>query len=404
MSAQFDLVIDNLRLATMTAGPNPYGHIDDGVLAIQGSQIVYAGPAAEFSGKGKEHIDGQRQWALPGFIDCHTHLVYGGNRANEFEKRLQGVSYAEIAQQGGGIKSTVAATRAATDEQLLASALSRAEKLVAEGVTCIEIKSGYGLDLETEIRMLKIAKQLENHLPVRVETTYLGAHAVPPEFAGRDQDYIDFVCQQVMPQIAQLKLASAVDVFCESIGFSVDQCEQVYRTAHQLGLKIKGHVEQLSDLKGAVKACQYHALSVDHIEYLQSEDVSALKAADTVAVLLPGAFYYLNETQLPPIDALRQQGVTMAVATDLNPGTSPLASILAAVNMACVLFRLTPEEAIAGITRHAAKALGLPRKGQLATGFDADFSLWSIDHPAQLAHELNTHRPSQVWQGGQRVR
>ena len=303
-----------------------------------------------------------------------------------------------------GIKSTVAATRQASSETLLALAKQRASRLFEEGVTSIEIKSGYGLDLPTETKMLRVAKQLEDSLPIHIETTYLGAHAVPPEFSHNPQGYIDFVCNTALPYIKEHQLAGCVDVFCENIGFSLAQCRQVFESATQLGLKVKGHVEQLSNMGGAKLACEYRALSVDHIEYLAPADVPALKVHDTVAVLLPGAFYYLHEKTLPPIDALRQHKIPIAIATDLNPGTSPVASLLTSVNMASVLFGLTPEEGLAGITRNAAKALGLHHKGQITQSFDADFTLWDIEQPAQIVHEINTHRPSAIWCGGKHVR
>lgn len=396
-----DLLINNVKLASMQVTDKPYGIMENASVAVTDGKIVGIYQQDKTAPSATQIIDGQGQWLLPGFIDCHTHLVYGGSRANEFEQRLLGVSYADIAKQGGGIRSTVKATRAASHEQLLQSAIARAKRLAHEGVTCIEIKSGYGLDLDTEIKMLKVAKELEQYVDLSVVTTYLGAHAVPAEFHGKADEYIDFVCNEVMPQISAQGLASAVDVFCEGIGFLPEQCEKVYVAAKQQGLRIKAHVEQLSDLKGAKLAAQFNALSVDHIEYLAEQDVPSLQASGTVAVILPGAYYYLNETQKPPIAALRKHGIPMAVATDLNPGTSPLSSLLTAMNMACVLFALTPEEALRGATTHAAQALGLAQsKGKIAVGFDADLCLWDIQHPVELVYGINQHRPHKKWVAG----
>jgi imidazolonepropionase len=401
MTEHCDVLIKQVQVASMQGNGKSYGLLENANVAIKSGKI--AGVFSDNQGlpTADNIVDGQGQWLLPGFIDCHTHLVYGGSRANEFEQRLLGVSYTDIAKQGGGIRSTVNATRAASLEQLLHSAIGRAKRLAEEGVTCIEIKSGYGLDLDTEIKMLKVARALEQHVDITVVTTYLGAHAVPPEFHGKADDYIDFVCNEVMPQIAQQGLATAVDVFCEGIGFSPAQCQKVFVAAERHGLKIKAHVEQLSDLKGALLAAEFNALSVDHIEYLAEQDVASLKASGTVAVLLPGAFYYLNETKKPPIAALRQHGIPMAVATDLNPGSSPISSILTAMNMACVLFALSPEEALRGATTHAAQALGLAQsKGKIAVGFDADLCLWDVKHPVELVYGINQHRPHKKWVAG----
>lgn len=395
-----DLIIENVQLASMIDNGVAYGMIEQAAVAIRAGKIVFAGPFKDCDYQATERYDGQNQWLLPGFVDCHTHLVYAGSRAGEFEQRLKGISYEQIARQGGGIKSTVKATREATEQQLTDLAIKRAKRLIEEGVTCIEIKSGYGLDIETEAKMLNVAKGLQESLGIHVETTYLGAHALPPEYSDNAQGYIDFVCTQAMPYIAQHQLASCVDVFCEGIGFTPAQCEQVFETAQALGLRIKAHVEQLSNLHGAKLASHYGALSVDHIEYLTEQDVPALKNNHTVAVLLPGAYYYLNESQKPPVEALRKHQVPMAVATDLNPGTSPIASLLTSANMACVLFGLTPEEALRGITVNGARALGLHNKGCIAKGYDADLTLWEIDHPAQIVHELNGHRPVTRWVGG----
>ena len=401
MSQHCNVLIKNVRLASMQEIASPYGIIERASVELADGKISGIFQQNQTPPDATQIVDAQGQWLLPGFIDCHTHLVYGGSRANEFEQRLLGVSYAEIAKQGGGIRSTVQATRAASHQQLLQSAIARAQRLAEEGITCIEIKSGYGLDLDTEVKMLKVAKELEQHVDLSVVSTYLGAHALPPEFQSKADDYIDFVCNKIMPQIAQQGLASAVDVFCEGIGFSPEQCQKVFVAAKQHGLSIKAHVEQLSDLKGALLAAEFNALSVDHIEYLAEQDVAALKTAGTVAVLLPGAFYYLHESQKPPIAALREHKVPMAVATDLNPGTSPMASLLTAMNMACVLFGLTPEEALRGATCHAARALNLAKsKGQIQVGFDADLCLWDIQHPVELVYGLNQHRPSKKWLAG----
>lgn len=402
MAKHCELLIKNVRVASMQDNKLPYGSIENAMLAISDGIIEYVGENSQ-AFTGEQCYDGQNRWLLPGLIDCHTHLIYGGNRATEFEQRLQGLSYTEIAQQGGGIQSTVNATRKASKAELLSSAIKRATRLVEEGVTCIEIKSGYGLDLDTEVKMLEIARELEQQLPVNIIATYLGAHTVPVEYKDKPDEYVAFICQQVIPEIARRKLAVAVDVFCESIGFSPRQCERVFIAAKQHGLGIKAHVEQLSDLKGAKLAADFGAWSVDHLEYLDPSDVAALKEADTVAVLLPGAFYFLNETKKPPVAALREHKVPMAVATDLNPGSSPLASLLTAMNMSSVLFGLTPEEALRGTTVNAAKALGLKNKGQIARGMDADLCLWDIEHPAELVYGINQNRPSAIWLGGQRV-
>ncbi|MEP4889752.1 MAG: imidazolonepropionase [Aliiglaciecola sp.] len=403
MPKQCDYLIYNVQIATMLDGSEPYGTIENGCVAIDNGSIIYVGEMDNCEVTPLAKFDGGGNWLLPGFVDCHTHLVYAGDRANEFEMRLNGQSYQQIAEQGGGIKSTVNATRKASPEALLASATARATALIHEGVTTLEVKSGYGLDLDTEIKMLQVAKTLGTELPINIRTTYLGAHALPIEYAGDPEGYIDFVCYEVMPKVSELNLADSVDVFCESIGFSPAQCERVFKTAKGLGLNVKAHVEQLSDLKGAKLACDYHALSVDHIEYLTSEDVIYLKQSNTVAVLLPGAFYFLKESQKPPIEALRAQQVPMAVATDLNPGSSPIASILTCANMACVLFELTPEEALKGITIHAAKALGLDDRGQIKAGCRADLCLWDISHPAQLVYGINQYKPLNRWFGGKLV-
>jgi imidazolonepropionase len=400
MTKQCDLIIDNVRIASMQKNDNAYGIIPDSSVAIKNGKILAIFDGSETSYQSDIRYDGENKWLLPGFIDCHTHLVYGGNRANEFEQRLQGKTYTEIAQQGGGIQGTVNATREASEKELLVGAIKRAARLVEEGVTCIEVKSGYGLDLHTELKMLKVAKQIAENLPVSIVTTYLGAHTVPKEYRSNPDDYVQFICDQVIPAVASQQLASCVDVFCESIGFSPAQCRKIFAAAKKHTLDVKAHVEQLSDLKGAKLAAEYGAISVDHIEYLDPKDIPAIKQAGTVAVLLPGAFYYLSETQKPPVAELRANKVPIAIATDLNPGSSPIASILTIMNMASVLFGLTPEEVLYGVTLHAAKALNLSNKGQVKTGMDADLCLWDIAHPAELVYGINHHRPSAKWFAG----
>lgn len=402
MTQQCDWLITNLHLATLLPGGEPYGVIAAGALALAGDRILYAGPEADLPDLApRQHLDGGGRWATPGLVDCHTHLVFGGSRAAEFEQRLLGAGYEEIARAGGGILSTVRATREASAADLLASARQRLARLVEEGVTTVEIKSGYGLTLEDELKMLRVARELDQTLPVTVRTTFLGAHALAPEFSERGADaYIDTLCSEWLPEVARLELADAVDVFCEGVGFTPAQCEQVFRRAADLSLPIKAHVEQLSNLGGARLAARYGALSVDHLEYLAAEDVPALAGSGSVAVILPGAYYFLREQQLPPIVALREAGVPMAVATDLNPGTSPMASLLGAMNQACVLFRLSPEEALRGATVHAARALGLPDRGQLLAGQRADILLWDIDTPATLSYAVNYHRPDERFVAG----
>ena len=397
---QCDLVINNVRIASMQKNGKPYGLLEESSIAVNNGKVLDIFDSAKVLYQADETFDGENKWLLPGFIDCHTHLVYGGNRANEFEQRLQGATYTEIAQQGGGILGTVAATRKASAESLLKNAIKRAARLSEEGVTCIEVKSGYGLDLHTEIKMLNVAKQISEHLPVSIVPTYLGAHTVPKEYQATPDDYVELVCEQVIPEIAKQQLASCVDVFCESIGFSPEQSHKIFSAAKKHNLDVKAHVEQLSDLKGAKLAAEFDALSVDHIEYLAPQDIPALKQANTVAVLLPGAFYYLNESKKPPVAELRANKVPIAIATDLNPGSSPIASLLTVMNMASVLFGLTPEEVIYGVTNHAAQALKQSNKGQLKAGLDADMCLWDIEHPAELVYGINHHRPDVKWFAG----
>ena len=397
----------NIHLATMTDGSNSYGEIEQGALAISDGKIVWLGKEQALPAFDKhqvEVIDGKGQWMTPGLIDCHTHLVYGGNRANEFEMRLQGKSYQEIAHAGGGIISTVKATRAASEEQLLSSALPRLTALHHQGVTTVEVKSGYGLDTATEIKMLTVAGQLADKLPMTIKRTFLGAHALPTEYKDQPDAYIDLVCDEMMPIIAQQKLADTVDVFCEGIGFDIKQTERVFAAAKTHGLSIKVHAEQLSNLGATELAAKYNALSSDHIEFLSVDGVKAMAEADMTAVLLPGAFYFLRETQLPPIEALREQGVAIAIATDVNPGSSPLCSLQLMLNMACTLFRLTPAEAIAGVTCYGAKALGLSHvKGQLKVGFDADIACWNIEQPAELCYQFGVNPLASLIKAGIKV-
>jgi imidazolonepropionase len=385
-------------LATL-AGDHGWGLIEDGALLVDEGLLRWVGPAGELppEAAGAEVVELKGALVTPGFVDCHTHLVYGGSRANEFEQRLLGASYADIAKAGGGIRSTVAATRAASEAELLASATRRAQALMREGVTTLEVKSGYGLDAATEARMLRVARQLAG-LGVDVRTTYLGAHALPPEFADAD-DYIAAVCQW-LPELHGQGLVDAVDAFCEHIAFSPAQTARVFDAAQRLGLPVKLHAEQLSDQGGAQLAAGYRALSCDHLEFLSPAGVQAMAEAGTVAVLLPGAFYALRETQLPPIAALREAGVPIAIATDHNPGSSPTLSPLLMLNMACVLFRLTPEEALRGLTVNGARALGLHDRGRLVAGQRADFCIWDSAHPRELAACFG-HNPlkERVWQG-----
>lgn len=380
----------DLTAATMTPGDAPYGLIEDAAIAVRGGRIGWIGPLEDLP---KEHADAPRQslggrLVTPGLIDCHTHVVHGGNRAAEFEMRLNGASYEEVARAGGGIISTVTATRAADLDALIDGALPRVDALLAEGVTVLEVKSGYGLDLETELRMLRAARALEQRRQVRVCTTFLGAHAVPAGHEGRADAYIDEVCIPALRAAHAEGLVDAVDGFCEGIAFSPEQIARVFDVARELGLPLKLHAEQLSNLGGAKLAASYGALSADHIEYLDEDGVRAMADAGTVAVILPGAFYTLRETQTPPIAALRARGVPMALASDCNPGSSPLTSLLLTMNMACTLFRMTPEEALSGVTRHAAAALGLTDCGRIAPGLRADLAVWDVRQPAELAYRI----------------
>ncbi|UWR17288.1 imidazolonepropionase [Sulfitobacter sp. M368] len=378
----------NARLATMV-GAN-YGLIDAGCVVLNGDLISWAGPEAELPAEfaqAERHDMGGRL-ITPGLVDCHTHLVHGGNRAREFEMRLQGASYEEVARAGGGIVSTVGATRDADLDSLIASALPRLDAMIAEGVCTVEIKSGYGLDLETELRMLRAARALADLRPVHVVTSFLGAHAVPKDYAGRADTYIDEVCIPALRAAHAEGLVDAVDGFCEGIAFDTAQIARLFDVAQELGLPIKLHAEQLSHIGGTKLAADYGAISADHVEYANAADAKALAGAGTVAVLLPGAFYTVHETQAPPVAAFRTEGTKMALATDCNPGSSPLTSLLLTMNMGCTLFRLTPEEALRGVTLNGAKALGMTDRGEIATGQRADLCVWNIEHPAELAYRI----------------
>ncbi len=384
----------NCKAATMQAGTaQPYGLIEDAALVVSGGLLQWVGPRsdlpAEVLASATQTHDAQGALITPGLIDCHTHLVYGGNRAGEFEQRLNGASYEDIAKAGGGIASTVKATRAATELELSEQSTPRLEALLAEGVTTVEIKSGYGLALAHERKSLRVARALGASHPVSVQTTFLGAHAVPPEFVGRSDDYVDEVVH-MLPLLHAEGLVDAVDAFCERIGFGLAQTERVFQAARALGLPVKLHAEQLSDSGGAQLAARYNAISCDHLEWLSDEGVHAMAQAGTTAVLLPGAFYFLRETKFPPIAQLRAASVPMAISTDCNPGSSPCTSLLLMLNMACTLFRLTPEEALSGVTRNAARALGLKDRGVLAAGMRADFVLWGVQSPAELSYAFGS--------------
>ena len=386
----FSTLFRNAQIATMTPGKS-YGLIENGAVVISADRIKWVGAEKElpdeFAGLQGKNLEGRL--VTPALIDCHTHLVYGGSRSTEFELRLNGASYEEIARNGGGILSTVTATRNASEDELIAQSLPRLDAFLAEGVATIEIKSGYGLDIETEIKMLRVARQLGKERSVRVKTSFLGAHAIPPEFSGKADAYIDFVCEEVLPAVHYENLADAVDGFCENIAFSPNQISRVFEKAKSFGLPVKLHAEQLSNLGGARLAAKYGALSADHLEFLDQTGVEVMGESGTVAVLLPGAFYTLRETQLPPLDSLRKAEVPIAIATDCNPGSSPLTSILLCMNMACTLFRMTPEEALCGVTIIAAQALGIGDEvGTIEVGKKAELAVWNVDQPAELAYRV----------------
>lgn len=396
----WDHLWNNVHLATMDADT---GDIRDAAIAVHAGKIAWLGKASDLpeGWRASQVTDGQGHWITPGLTDCHTHLVYGGNRSHEFEARLNGVSYETIAQQGGGIRFTVSATREASEEALLAEAIPRLRSLLKEGVTTVEIKSGYGLDIASERKILQVARRIGEIFPVRVVTTFLGAHALPLEYHGRADAYIRHVCDEMLPTLAEEGLVDAVDAFCENIGFSYAQTEQVFIAAQKLGLPVKLHAEQLSDQDGAALTARYQGLSADHLEYLSQKGIAAMAASGTVAVLLPGAFYYLRETRLPPVQALRDAGVPMALATDCNPGTSPMTSLLLTMNMGCTLFRMTPLECLQGVTVHAARALGLQQAtGMLRVGMDADMARWAITRPADLSYHIGGNFLSErIFQG-----
>ena len=401
-SGQPEKVFTNFRVASMVESPQPYGMLQDVAIGVSDGLTQWIQPTSDLPkfDDSVQIIDGKNQWMTPGLIDCHTHLVYGGNRANEWEMRLGGVPYEEIARQGGGILSSVTATRAATEEQLVESAATRLNCLVSEGVTTVEIKSGYGLDVETELKMLRSAKAVAERCNVHVETTLLGAHAVPPEFKGKPEDYLAIVCNEMIPAAVAEELCSSVDAFCESIAFDVPQTQQVFRAAIDAGLQIKVHAEQLTNMGMAAEAARMGAISADHLEYLSAEDCKILAEHGTVATLLPGAFYCLKETQKPPVAALLESGTRIAIATDSNPGSSPMLSLLLAGNMACNLFGLTPELALAGMTRNAAAALALSDRGEIRVGARADFAVWNVGSMAEILYQIGGNPCTAVYRGG----
>jgi imidazolonepropionase len=394
--------------ARLLPSGDPDRAIVDGAMIVRDGCIDWIGarsslPQAQTAGLAHHDVGGR--WISPGLVDCHTHLVFAGQRADEFALRLQGASYEDIARQGGGILSTVRATRRATEGELYDASAGRLQALLAEGVTAVEIKSGYGLDLESERKQLRVARRLGQQFPVSVYTTFLGAHALPPEFAGRADDYIEHVVQTMLPALTDERLVDAVDVFCERIGFTLEQSERVFEAAKRLGLPVKVHAEQLSNCGAAQLGARYRALSADHLEYLDEAGVAALREAGTVAVLLPAAFYFLRETRLPPLDLLRRYGVPIALATDANPGSAPTTSLLLTLSMACTLFRMTVAEALAGVTRHAARALGQAhRHGSLEAGRQADFVVWDVESPSELAYWMGRNPCRCVVRAGRVVR
>jgi imidazolonepropionase len=396
-----DRLFTDVRLATMASHRPGLGIVEDGVLATRDGRIAWVGPRTEAPAfEARETIRGEGRWLTPGLVDCHTHLVWAGDRAAEFERRLEGATYEEIAREGGGILSTVRATRAATREELVRAALPRLDALLAEGVTTVEVKSGYGLEPATEYRQLEAARALEAERSVRIEPTFLGAHALPPEFASDREGYLRLLCEEMIPRVARDRLAGAVDAFCERIAFTPEETRRVFEAARAHGLPVKLHADQLSNMHGATLAAEFGALSADHLEYADAAGVAAMARAGTVAVLLPGAFYCLREKQLPPVESFRRAGVPIAVATDCNPGTSPLLSLLLAANMAATLFRLTVTESLLGVTRNAARALGLADdRGTLEIGKRADLALWSIERPAELVYMIGARPLAGRWVG-----
>jgi imidazolonepropionase len=394
--ASYDTLWINARLATMTPGGVPYGAIADGALAARDGAIAFVGARAELPGAPEQLatrvIDVQRRWITPGFVDPHTHLVFGGERVADFERRVAGQSYVAAASGGSGIAHTVAATRAADEETLYREAAQRLRAMIASGTTTVEIKSGYGLDVETELRLLRVARRLGRELGITVRVTYLGAHVVPPEYAERRADYVALVCEEMLPRVARDGLADAVDVFCDTIAFSPAESARVLDAARRAGLAVQVHADQIADTGAAALAARYGALSADHLEHTGETGITALAASGTVAVLLPGAYYYLRETVKPPVDALRAHAVPIALATDCNPGTSPILTLPTVLNLACVLFGLTPEESVAGVTRNAARALGLADRGALRAGLRCDLALWDVDSPPELCYWLGANR------------
>ncbi len=401
----WDLLLTNARIATMQESDVAYGVIEHGALGIADGKIAWVGPESELpSGINCRTLSLQNRWLTPALIDCHTHVVFGGNRAEEFEQRLMGVSYEEIAKAGGGILSTVNETRSASSDELANSAVIRLNSLAREGVATVEIKSGYGLDVENELKMLRVARSLAGSSGISTSTSFLGAHTVPAEFTGKADQYIEMLCEEALPRAVDEGLVDAVDAYCEGIAFSTDQIARLFETAQSLNLPVKLHADQLSDCGGAELAASFHALSADHLEYTSKEGVTALAAAGSVAVLLPGAFLTLGQAQLPPVDRLREEQVPIAVATDCNPGTSPVCSIRSAMNLATSLFKLTPEECLAGTTREAARALGLLHdRGTLETGKRADVAVWNIGHPRELTYWLGLNELSDLFIGGREI-
>ena len=400
MSAVADRIWTNARLATMRADRAGTGIVEAGAVAARGGRIVYAGPASE-APTARESIDCAGRLITPGIVDCHTHLIWAGSRAREFELRLEGASYAELARAGGGILSTMRATRAASEAELVEAALPRLDALIAEGVTTVEVKSGYGLDFDSELRLLRAARRLGAERPVDIITTFLGAHALPPEYEGRADAYIAMLCERLLPAADAAGLVDQVDAFCETIGFTPAQTDRMFAAARALGLPVKLHAEQLSNQHGAALAARHHALSADHLEYLDAAGIARMAEAGTVATLLPGAFYFVRETQLPPVAALREAGVPMALATDCNPGTAPLTSPLLVLNMAATLFRMTVDECLIGVTRNAAAALGrLGEIGTLEAGKRCDLAIWDVTEPAELVYRLGyTSLHARIWNG-----
>ncbi|MBK5650643.1 MULTISPECIES: imidazolonepropionase [unclassified Bradyrhizobium] len=403
MAERFDRIWHNARLATMRGDRADLGEIERGLVAARDGRIVYADAQSDFpvDADAVERIDCGGRWITPGLVDCHTHLVFGGNRAHEFELRLKGASYEEIARAGGGIVSTVAATRKATEAELVAGALPRLDALIGEGATTVEIKSGYGLDAETEMRQLSAARKLGQLRKVAIRTSFLGAHALPPEANGAKDHYIDLVCNTMLPAVAKAGLADAVDAFMEDIAFSGEQTARVLAAARALGVPVKLHADQLSNLGGAALAAKFSALSADHLEHTDEAGAAAMAKAGTVAVLLPGAFYFIRETQKPPVELFRKHGVPMALATDCNPGSSPLTSLLLAMNMGATLFRMTVAECLAGVTREGARALGLlAETGTLEAGKSCDLAIWDVDRPAELVYRIGFNPlHGRVWRG-----